>query len=426
MAKRTTAPFAGPLRVIHATALAGALAFPAAAETNTAVFMPGAFTDQQIGQDIYEGLLPSLTRPEPGRGLTLVDLDAQRTVLRVEMPDRVYPDNPGFQRRHIAPVVSGLQGYFGRAFEAGKRPREHTTVAHDTGLPYRLNELPQYAGEADRMVILTAVRSEDSRAPEMDTHQLVPSHAMLDLSTKIPFGAAGLEGTLDKVEVWVCVLDRDWPHPAQATYLRDFYALKIERMGGRLMAWTENLPECLGLAREGKAMRMPEIARDPDQDVPAFLDISQDGWTIGRVLEGYETPGADDAPAQAVAPAVDLSWMAELSGAESLSGDEIETLRDRIETGALSPITATFADYDQVDHDKLRFHIPFTGQSFDLTLTGDPQSITFLIDSSGTARLTGLDEGRGGGVTARVTAQDGTETKLQIGVGETRDIAFRP
>lgn len=109
-----------------------------------------------------------------------------------------------------------------------------------------------------------------------------------------------------------------------------------------------------------------------------------------------------------------------------LSGDEIETLQDRIEKSALSRITATFADYDQVDHDKLRFHIAFTGQSFDLTLTGDPQSITFLIDSSGTARFTGLDQGRGGGVTARVTAQDGTETRLKIGVGETRDVDFRP
>ncbi|WP_417840052.1 hypothetical protein [Tritonibacter scottomollicae] len=422
MAKRTNEPFAPTLAVIHGALLAGVLTSTAAAETSTAVFMPGSLSDATIAQQLYDGLQESLTHPEAGSTFLLVDLAEQSTVMRKEWPEEVFPDHRGFQRQHIAPAVDALAGHFNKVFSNGGAPLAHTTVPDDTGWPYRLNALPQYAGQVERMVIVTPIRSQDNRAPEMDTHQLVPSQAMLDLGTMNPFGAEGLEATLTGTEIWVCVLDRDWPHPAQAAYLRDFYALKIERMGGKLMAWTENLPECIEMARAGKAMRLPKIERNPEQEIPAFLDVSQESWEIARVLEGYDLP---ETPMQAADPTVDLSWGANLAGRENLSDADFDKLSGLVESGTLSPVTATFADYDQVDHDKLRIHIPLTRQSVDITLTGDPQSITFLINESGAAKLTGLDEGQGGGVTAKVTMQDGSERKLQIGAGETRDIAFR-
>lgn len=422
MAKRTNELFAPTLAVINVALLAGVLTGTAAAETSTAVFMPGSLSDATIAQQLYDGLQESLTHPEPGSTFLLVDLAEQTTVMRKEWPEKVFPDHRGFQRQHIAPTVDALTGHFKKVFSNGGARLEHSTVPDDTGWPYRLNALPQYAGQVERIVIVTPIRSQDNRAPEMDTHQLVPSHAMLDLGTMNPFGAEGLEDTLTGTEIWVCVLDRDWPHPAQATYLRDFYALKIERMGGKLMAWTENLPECIEMARAGKAMRLPKIKRNPEQEIPAFLDVSEESWEIARILEGYDLPETPTLTADRFA---DLSWGANLTGRENLSGADLEKLSDLVESGTLSPVTATFADYDQVDHDKLRIHIPLTGRSVDITLTGDPQNITFLIDESGAAKLTGLDEGQGGGVTAKVTMQDGTEHKLQIGAGETRDIAFR-
>lgn len=303
------------------------------------------------------------------------------------------PDDPLFDR-HLAHRTKHLRP----AWEAAMRHLKDSTETPPRGpapsqvdFPGMLEALGYFAATKPEVTFFGEPRFVDERTPEFGMMKGYPTDGHFGLSrSDTPFGTAGLEGTLEGIQIHFCATSDDWANEAHREGVQRTYALLADGYGAQLATFSADIAGCSARFREGRSDGARMFQRNPADQRFGMVDVTLPP----------PPPQPDPPPTpSAAAPAAELPL----------------ELRLAIATGTVEMQNLFLFDTDKEDGDVVE--IVATGFQQQVRLTKAGLALEVPV-TQGALIVIGRADG-GGGITVGIRTDDGrTIASQKIRVGE--------